>query len=50
MKRPHDEAGNGEDGHDEYGVLDPSKVQEIQKKEIWTQMTYYKSMVKKYEA
>ena len=50
MKRSHDKAENAEGEPDNSGVLDLDKVHDIQKKEIWTQMNYYKSAVKKYES
>lgn len=49
MKRSHDKAEDVEDGPNSSGVLDPSKVYDIQKKEIWIQMNYYKSVAKKCE-
>src|ERR1700733_6097183 len=50
MKRSHDKAEDVEDESNSSGVLDPNKVYDIQKKEIWIQMNYYKSVAKKCES
>jgi hypothetical protein len=49
MKRSHDKAEHAEGEPDNSGVLDLDKVYDIQKKEIWAQMNYYKGAVKECE-
>lgn len=50
MKRLHDKAEQVEGESKKSGVLDLDKVCDIQKKEIWIQMNYYKSAVRECES